>query len=139
MCRQMQKGKHFVKAEKPKRILLVDDEEIVRDALAGFLACEGYEVDEACSGQEAIERLKKFPFDVVIADIKMPKKNGVDVLIETKKTRPEAEVILITGSIFDQTDKVLDLGAKALIHKSTQVGDFIEKIIRVIEHENPQS
>ena len=128
-----------MKAEKPKRILLVDDEEIIRDALAGFLECEGYEVDEACSGQEAIERVKKVPFDVVIADIQMPTKSGMDVLIETKKMRPETEVILMTGYIFDKPGKVLDLGAKALIHKSTQVGDFIEKIIRVIEHENPQS
>lgn len=119
--------------KKPKRILLVDDQEIVREALGGFLESEGYEVVEAGDGNAAIEKLKEEPFDVIITDIKMPGKDGMDVLLEAKQIRLETDVIMMAESTFNTPEKALKLGAKDFIHKSIQVGKFIDKIISAIE------
>ncbi len=118
---------------RPKKILLVDDEEIIRDALGGLLKTEGYKIIEACDGVQAIERLHGEQFDLVITDIKMPKKSGMDVLIEAKQLYPDIEVIMITGFTSESPDKALELGAKDFIYKSSRIAEFIDMILNAIE------
>lgn len=116
-----------------KKILLVDDEEIIRDALGGLLMEEGYQVVEARDGTEAIERLSAEEFDIVITDIKMPGKSGIDVLTAAKMIDPEIEVIMITGFTTEEPDYALSLGAKDFIYKSYNVEEFLAKIKEAIE------
>jgi DNA-binding NtrC family response regulator len=116
-----------------RRILLVDDEEIIRDALGGLLVEEGYQVEEAQNGAEAIERLSKERFDVVITDIKMPGKSGIDVLTAAKMIDPKIDVIMITGFTTEEPDYALSLGAKDFIYKSYNVEEFLTKIKEAIE------
>ncbi len=82
-------------------LLLVDDNSSFRKALAIFLKNKKFIVDQTESGEEAISKLKQKNFDLVLTDLKMEKKSGIDVLKESKKINPDTEVILLTafGSI----------------------------------------
>ncbi|UCC49500.1 MAG: sigma-54-dependent Fis family transcriptional regulator [Gemmatimonadota bacterium] len=78
------------------RILIVDDEESLVETLTVLLKREGFAVISALSGREAIERLDDTP-DVVLADIRMPKVTGIDVLSETRNRLPDVPVVLMTA------------------------------------------
>ena len=116
-----------------KKILLVDDEETFRDALGGFLVDEGYEVVEAENGTVAVEKLSAEKFDVVITDMKMPGKSGIDVLTAAKMIDSQVDVIMITGFTTEEPDQALSLGAKDFIYKSYNVEEFLTKIKEAIE------
>ena len=82
------------------KILVVDDEEKIRDILEKFLTKSGFEVITATGGQEAIEILKSdIKFDLAVLDMKMPKVSGADFLQEMKNLNKMISVILLTGSI----------------------------------------
>ncbi len=84
-----------------KLILLVDDEEIVREAISEVLIDEGYKVITAKDGQEAIDLAQKEPIDLVVLDADIPKKNGFEVCMELKGSRlrnlNRVPVLMITG------------------------------------------
>ncbi|RTZ93006.1 MAG: response regulator [Deltaproteobacteria bacterium] len=124
--------------DRSKRILLVEDTDIVRDVLTGFLESEGYQIDEAQDGVEAIEKLAEGSFDVVITDIKMPRMDGISLLKEVQKFHPGTEVIIMTGYNNRSPQATLSLGAKAFIHKSCDVETFINKIIDAIEKDEDE-
>lgn len=82
------------------KILVVDDEEQIRRVLAKFLVKMGFEVIQATGGQEAIALLRSgLDMDLMITDLKMPKKTGLDVLKEKKILKDTRPVIILTGSI----------------------------------------
>ena len=80
-----------------RRILIVDDEPLIREILMTTLADEGYEVVEAESGEVALELFREKPCDLVISDISMSNISGIDLLFSLKQIYPDVEVILITG------------------------------------------
>ncbi|MEM6722536.1 MAG: sigma-54 dependent transcriptional regulator [Bacteroidota bacterium] len=79
------------------KILIVDDEKSIRRTLRDILEFEKYKVDEAGDGLEAIVKLKKDKFDVVIMDIKMPKMDGMEALERVQILAPDTPVIMISG------------------------------------------
>ena len=79
------------------QILVIDDEDPIRNLLARMIELEGYKVWKASDCQSALKLLKAQPFDVVLCDVFLPDGNGVDFIREIKKHRPEAEVILLTA------------------------------------------
>ena len=79
------------------RILLIDDEEVIRSTLRDILEYEEYEIDEAADGKEGLEKLRQHEFDVVLCDIKMAKMDGIEVLEKGLEIRPEAQFIMISG------------------------------------------
>ncbi|MFH1897229.1 MAG: sigma-54 dependent transcriptional regulator [Candidatus Desantisbacteria bacterium] len=84
-------------------LLIVDDEKRILMLLKQSLQDEGYEVETANDGFEAIERIKKHDFDLVITDLKMSGKDGISVLRETKALSPRTEVIMITAFSSNET------------------------------------
>jgi len=78
-------------------ILVVDDAPEIRFSMSEVLRCEGFTVDMACDGQEAIDKFSKNFFDIMITDIAMPKKDGMEVLSFLKEHSPETICIIITG------------------------------------------
>ncbi len=84
-------------------ILLVDDEEPIREALLLLLKSAGYRVDGCGSGEEALQLLGKEPFDIVITDLFLPDITGIDILKKAKGVYPTIEVILITGHASAET------------------------------------
>ncbi len=85
------------------RILVVDDEESIRDLCARVLTRAGYVVATAPSGEDAIVRLQEEAFDLMISDIRMPGISGLEVLEHAKTTFPAIRVVLITGFGTPQT------------------------------------
>lgn len=111
------------------RVLLVDDEEMFVEMLAERLEARGLEVGKAFDGDQALERLKAKDFDVVILDVLMPGKDGIQVLREIKQLKPLTEVIMLTGHATVQTAiDGMKLGAYDYLLKPTETKDLLEKI-----------
>jgi two-component system KDP operon response regulator KdpE len=82
-----------------KKVLIVDDEEMVRNYVRRALASRGWEITEAPNGAAALEQLGKADFSAVICDLKMPDMRGEEVIRKIRELRPEVKVIAITGSV----------------------------------------
>jgi CheY-like chemotaxis protein len=80
-----------------KRILVVDDEAMVLDAVRITLNHYGYEVETASGGAEALEKLQEATFDLVVTDLKMPSMTGDELAREIKKRQPGLPIVLLTG------------------------------------------
>ena len=78
-----------------QRLLIVDDEQSMRELLEHVLAREGYHVETAENGRVALERMKEYAFDLVISDIQMPDMTGIELLEQVRATSPETVVIMI--------------------------------------------
>ena len=78
-------------------VLVVDDDLIECRSLSEFLKLDGYQVDSATSGREALEKLKQASFDIVLTDVNMPEVTGFDLLNEVNENYRDTAVILITG------------------------------------------
>jgi DNA-binding NtrC family response regulator len=81
----------------PQTILIVDDEKAIRKALTEILTFEGFAVEEAADGEEAIKKIKDNTYDCILCDIKMPKKDGLEVLQVAKEEKPDTPFIVISG------------------------------------------
>src|SRR5215217_7414647 len=79
------------------RVLVVDDEASIRDLLSKTLALAEYEVDVAPDGRAALDRMRMYSYDLLIADLKMPGLDGLTLIREAKRLKPELPVIIITG------------------------------------------
>ncbi len=92
-----------MKAAKEKNILVVDDEETVRDSLASILSREGYRVSMAESGEEGLRILKDQPIQLVISDHNMPQMTGIEFLKLVRERHPQVLRIMLTGDPDPQT------------------------------------
>ena len=117
------------------RILVVDDQEMMRDSLAGTLVREGHEVVACTDGPAAVARLQSGRFDLLITDLKMPRMTGVELLSEAKRVRPEMPVVLMTAfATVNNAVEAMKLGAYDYIQKPFD-GDEIKLLIeRTLEH-----
>ncbi|HEY3355081.1 MAG TPA: sigma-54 dependent transcriptional regulator [Polyangia bacterium] len=94
------------------RILVVDDEEIVRESLCGWLQEDGYAVETAADGTIAIGKVRAEPWDVLLVDLKMPGVDGLAVLAATRDARPDAAVIIMTAyATVDTAVQAMKMGA----------------------------
>ncbi|MDQ3585689.1 MAG: response regulator, partial [Acidobacteriota bacterium] len=102
-------------------VLVVDDEEIMRDVLETLLAAEGYRVDLAKTGEEGLEAYGRRAFDVVLLDVSMPGMGGLRALEEFLKIDPDAVVVMITAfATFDTAIAAWERGAFGCIRKPFQ-------------------
>lgn len=100
------------------KILVVDDEEIVRTSCSRTLVPEGYDVRLAKNGVEGLRLAAEERFDLVLTDLKMPDMDGIDVLRNIKEKWPETHVIIVTGyQTVDTAVKAIKLGANNYIEK----------------------
>jgi CheY-like chemotaxis protein len=120
----------------PKKILLVDDDPLSLKNISLFLGEEGYRVQEAHDGVEALNCFKNDSFDLILSDIFMPRCNGFGLLEEIKKMSPHTPVIFITAyPTSDPRTMASSLGVEALILKPLLFEDLREKIERVLRKE----
>jgi len=114
-----------------KRVLVVDDEQLILKIISDILAKEGYEVLVANNCEKAADLLKTTSFDVVLSDIKMPLKSGIDLLEEIKNKDPNIPVILMTGfASLETAVEAVQNGAFDYLIKPLDYG----KLKSVIEH-----
>jgi two-component system, NtrC family, nitrogen regulation response regulator NtrX len=78
-------------------ILIVDDEKAIRKTLGEILSYEGYKMDEASDGEEALKKFREKSYDVVLCDIKMPKMDGIEFLEKARESNPDIPIIMISG------------------------------------------
>jgi two-component system, NtrC family, response regulator HydG len=118
------------------RILVVDDQEMMRDSLAGTLVREGHEVLAAGDGAAALARLNGGArVDLLITDLKMPKMTGIELLQEVKKLRPEMPVVLMTAFATVSTAvEAMKLGAYDYIQKPFDGEEITLLVDRTLEH-----
>jgi len=118
-----------------QRILVVDDEQIIRESLSFILKKEGFEVDEAANGGEALKMQDARPYDLVITDIEMPEMRGMDLLEHIAKHTPETFVIIITafGSL-ESAVTALRRGAYDYVLKPIEFDDMLHRVRKLLDH-----
>jgi excisionase family DNA binding protein len=104
------------------RVLVVDDEASIRDLLSKTLALAEYDVDVAPDGRSALERMRLYPYDLLIADLKMPGMDGLTVIREAKRYKADLPVIIITGfSTESSAIEAVNLGVAGYLTKPFRV------------------
>src|SRR3972149_2401479 len=116
-------------------ILLVEDDEIMRVTVSDHLRKKGWTVTVAEDGEIGTEQIKKKDFDIVICDIRLPKKNGMALLREARETTYQAEFIMMTahGTIGDAVE-AMRLGARDYITKPFHADELVIRVKKIIEH-----
>lgn len=120
----------------PFNLLVVDDEDALRNVLSSELQSEGYSVMSAADGDEAIATLQQKSFDLVLLDIKMPRVDGFEVLKFIKENYPKTKVIMLTG--FADLKNAIEskkLGAEDFVSKPYDLVDLLTTIERVLSSE----
>ena len=122
------------------QILVVDDEASMRLALSEALKREGYAVDTASDGFDALQRFRRDAFRMVVADVKMPKMSGVELLKEIKRISPQTPVIMVTahGMIQNAVDAMKE-GASDYILKPFSYEDLESAVKRAMMMSDPRS
>ncbi len=116
-------------APKPRRVLVAEDEALIRLDLAEMLTEEGYEViGQAGDGQEAVEMAEELKPDLVIMDVKMPRRDGIDAASEIASKRIAPIVILTAFSQRDLVERARDAGAMAYLVKPFSINDLIPAV-----------
>lgn len=116
-------------------ILLIDDEQGMRETLTDILTEQGYEVKPFASGQEAVKEIRKGSFDIVIADLKLPDVGGMQILDEAKEVNPESAVIVMTGyASMESAVEALNRGAFSYIVKPFNM-DEVKTVIKRAFHQ----
>ena len=120
--------------EHPKHLLLVEDESALRDATAVRLRDEGFLVDEADSGDAALERLAHFAYDAVVTDLRLPGPSGTDILDAALARYPEIVVIVVTGyGTVKDAVAAIRLGAADFITKPFQFDELLHVLRAALE------
>lgn len=117
-----------------KNILVVDDEEVMRDGCKRILSKRGWGVTLARDGQEGLDCLKKNHFDIMLLDLKMPGLSGIEVLEEVKRIDPEMLVIVITGyATVESAVEAMKIGAYDFISKPFSPDQLTIVVNRALE------
>jgi DNA-binding NtrC family response regulator len=116
-------------------ILVVDDEKLFRDVLTAKLIEHGYVVDNAINGIEAINKIQRQQYDVILLDIKMPRVNGIEVLRHINENTLGSEVIMLTTFTDVRTAvETVKLGAYDYITKPYNLVELLQTIERALDH-----
>lgn len=123
-----------------KKILVVDDEQHVRQLIGKVLEKEGYEVLTACNGEEGLEIFQKNNIDLIISDIKMPKMNGIEFLHKVKEQEPGVGFILITAfATMETAIDAIKSGAQDYVTKPFDIKEILNAVKKILissEHED---
>lgn len=114
-----------------KRVLVADDEEIIRETISGVLQRAGCEVETAGDGGAAIAMIEQRTYDLILADIKMPNKSGYEVFAAAKDHNPAISVILMTGFGYDPNHSIVRArreGLNAVLFKPFKVDQLLSEI-----------
>jgi heterodisulfide reductase subunit A len=121
-------------ARRAFRILVVDDEPILRDSLKDWLEEDGFQVDKAESGPEALERVARQAYHLILLDIKMPGMDGVEVLKRVKEMRPELPVVMMTAYATVETAvEAMKMGALDYLMKPFDPDTLVPMVVKIYD------
>lgn len=122
------------RSDRQAGILIVDDQLNMLRSLQALLSINGYQVESACGGAEAMEKLLARSFDLVLLDLKMPDVSGFDILAHVRKVASETDIIIVTAYAgFGFTQKGLRLGANDFIRKPYAPEELLDAVKRGLE------
>lgn len=108
----------ILKEHDKKRIMIIEDDAEMRSLLIEFLGEDGYQVDSAQTGLEALSKITKEVFDLIVTDIRMPGLTGLDILSSIKKQQPQVPIIVITAFGNEEVyRRSMERGASAYLEK----------------------
>ncbi len=124
--------------KKMKKILVIDDEPQIRKMFCQMLSKKGYTIIEACDGNEGIKQYHENKPDLVITDLVMPEKEGIETIIALRKEFPEAKIIAISGGGRNHPDAYLDfaktLGAERTFSKPIDWPKLTEAVRELLNY-----
>jgi DNA-binding response OmpR family regulator len=114
------------------RILVIDDEPSVRELLYAMLIEEGYEVVQAADGKEGMRLFRESPADLVITDLIMPEKEGIETIMDLRREFPDVKIIAMSGGGIIQAEDYLGMargvGAHRVFEKPFGVSDMLKAV-----------
>ena len=120
------------------RILVIDDEELVRFTVKQALEKAGHEVVEAADGNDGIEIYRQSPVDLIITDIIMPQKEGVETIVELRREDPDVKIIAIFGGgrtgNTDYLEMAKKFGARRVLRKPFGRQELLAAVQETLEH-----
>lgn len=122
------------KQEKKRKILVVDDEPIVRECLQDWLGASGFDVTTAENGKQGLEIIHDQDFGVVFLDLRLPDMDGNELLMEARKFRPDLKAIIMTAYPSKETTiEAVKLGAVEYLVKPFEPDDLLALINEILE------
>ncbi|MCI0526412.1 MAG: response regulator [Nitrospira sp.] len=120
---------------KRQRIFIVDDDQDFAESLAEVLELQGYEVELAFSGEEAVQKFGEQNFDLTFMDVRLPGKNGVESFLEVRQLKPDAKVVMMTGHSVEQLlEQAIKNGAWAVLHKPLEMEKVLSMVRKITPH-----
>jgi PAS domain S-box-containing protein len=122
-------------ARRGGRILVADDREYIREFLKDFLILEGFHVETASDGEEALSKVRAAHYDLVLSDIKMPRRNGYEVFAGVRERDPRTKVILMTAYGYDPSHSIVRAsgeGLSAVLYKPFQMARVRDAIVKAL-------
>ena len=117
-----------------ENILIVDDDPLVREILEEIIVSQGHTCETTANGLEALNCFKQKDFDIIIADIKMPELDGLELMARVREMKPGLPFIIITGHTQDYSyDRVIGAGANDFIRKPFTTQELNTKLARIFE------
>lgn len=113
------------------KILVVEDDTITRSNVCWLLSEEGYEVNQAADGVQALEILRRRQFDLVLSDLVMPRMDGLKLLQQVQSIAPQTPVMIMTSYVSGSLSGTPD-GAVELIRKPLVLDELLSKVRRVL-------
>jgi DNA-binding NtrC family response regulator len=118
-----------------ERILIVEDEQVLRESMAGLLEAEGFEVVQAAHGAEARDRVIAEGVDVIVSDIRMPEMDGITLLDHLQQIVPDTPVIMLTAyGTVENAVTAMRKGAWDYLLKPVQIDDLVMRIRRALDY-----
>jgi DNA-binding response OmpR family regulator len=124
-----------------KKILVIDDDRVLRQTLAAALQTEGYGVSEAADGREGLNKALKSGFDLIVLDVVMPFMGGLEVCRKLREAGRQVPVIVLSGKKKKEVDKVLglELGGDDYMTKPFGTDEFIARVHAVLRRSRPEA
>ncbi|MDR8391341.1 response regulator [Aliifodinibius sp. S!AR15-10] len=117
-----------------KSILIIDDDQTIREALSLFLAGEGFSCTVAKDGAEAVEEILAHSFDIILLDLRLPRRNGLNILQEVKRLSADSIIIILTAYYsIDEATLALQEGASQLLLKPIDFEELLEAITQSLD------
>jgi len=123
--------------QEKKKILIIEDDRSLQNALVEIIQQEGFETESAFDGEEGLAKIRSFGPDLVLLDIILPKKDGFDLLSEIKKDEALKNIPVLVLTNLEEVNniqKALDLGANSYLVKSDfSLKDIVEKVRAILK------
>lgn len=119
-----------------EHILVVDDESAIRSLLQTYFAKNGYEVTVAATAEEALRLTNEMPLNIVVLDVLLGDKDGLEVLASLKKAHPKLPVIIMTGIGFDEEllQEAIARGAAGYVSKTLPLDQLLMEVHRTLNY-----